>query len=196
MTQLHAKHLALISGNPDPRFYDLAGDLAALEVEMARIEINNKRRIAMFLANVSQETDHLKTLEEYGDERYFRSFLGGEWRYHGRGYLMNTWKTAYARLSWVLDVDLVDHPDRLAKDKSLAARAACWFWQEHHLNIYADRGDFEAVCSTINRGEVRPQGPINGWEERLAFYTRALEVLPKDIVVVEPIAGEQKGGRA
>src|SRR3712207_8003294 len=35
----------------------------------------------------------------------------------------------------------------------------------------------EAVCSLINRGEVRPTGPINHWEERLAAHERAQAVL-------------------
>lgn len=70
--------LAKISQNPDPDFYDLAGDRAALVPEMKKAGIVSKKKIAAFLANISQETDHLKTLEEYGNEAYFRSFLGAE----------------------------------------------------------------------------------------------------------------------
>ena len=175
------KQLAAISQNPDPAGFDLAGDVKALTPEMQKAGVTTRPRIAAFLANVCVETDRLKTLEEYGDEAYFRSFLGDQWRYHGRGYLMNTWRDAYANLSKVLGVDLVKSPDKLANDKTLAARAAMWFWTENNINKYADAGDFEAVCSIINRGQVAPSGPINGWDDRVLAHERALSVLPNDL---------------
>jgi predicted chitinase len=65
------------------RAEDFAGYQAALAPEMRRSRIVTKNQITAFLTNVSQETDHLKTLEEYGNESYFRSFLGDQSRYHG-----------------------------------------------------------------------------------------------------------------
>jgi predicted chitinase len=50
---------------------------------MRRSRIVTKNQIPTFLANVSQETDNLRTLEECGNESYLRSFLGDQWRYHG-----------------------------------------------------------------------------------------------------------------
>ncbi len=169
--------LAEISQNPDPITYDLAGDRVVLVSEMKRAGIVTRNQITAFLANVVQETDFLKTLEEYGGEAYFRSFLGDQWRYHGRGYIMNTWRAAYVRLSSVLGVDLVSNPEILAKRKDLAARAAVWFWTTNDIGPVADRGDFKGVCSLINRGENPPRGPINGWAERLAAYERARRVI-------------------
>ena len=169
--------LAKISQNPDPDLYDLAGDRAALVPEMKKAGIVSKKQIAAFLANISQETDHLKTLEEYGNEAYYRSFLGAEWRYHGRGYIMNTWRAAYQRLSHVLGVDLVSNPDLLIQRKDLAAKAAVWYWTVNEIGPVADAGDFKGVCSLINRGENPPRGPINGWEERVAAHERAKAVL-------------------
>ena len=171
------EQLAEISQNQDPIANDLAGDRAALVPEMIKGGIVTKNQITAFLANICQETDHLNTLEEYGDEDYYRSFLGEEWMYHGRGYIMNTWRSAYQRLSSVLGVDLVSNPDLLAQDKDLAAKAAMWYWNGVGCGPYADQEDFEAVCSLINRGEAVPQGPINGWEERLAAYERAKVVI-------------------
>jgi predicted chitinase len=183
MSRLTVKQLAAISQNPDPVTYDLKGDVEALVPEMVKAGITTKRRVAAFLANIIQETDRLKTLEEYGDERYFRSFLGDQWRYHGRGYIMNTWRDAYERLSSVLGVDLVRDPDKLANNKNLAARAAIWFWEKGNvtgesINRYADQGNVKAVCSITNRGQVEPQGPINGWDMRVHFHQRALNILP------------------
>jgi len=70
--------LVEISQNRDPAAYDLAGHQAALVPGMSRSGIDTKNQITAFLANVSQEADHLKTLEEYGNEIYFRSFLGDQ----------------------------------------------------------------------------------------------------------------------
>ena len=147
-----ADELAAISQNPDPVTHDLVGDAEVLGPEMERAGITTKDRMAMFLGNVCQETDGLKTLEEYGDAAYFQSFLGDEWRYHGRGYIMNTWLAAYRNLSNVLGVDLVSNPDRLSQDKELAARAATWFWTENALNWWADNGTLWNVSGIINTG--------------------------------------------
>jgi putative chitinase len=172
------QQLAEISQNQNPEAYDLAGDIKALVPAMKAAQIVTKPRIAAFIANVSHETDHLNTLEEYGDEAYFRSFLGNEWRYHGRGYLMNTWRAAYQRLSDIFGVDLVNNPDLLAKDKDLAARAATWFWTNNGLNRYADAGNFWAVSATINTGNPNAKS-MNGWPERKAAYERAMRILPE-----------------
>jgi predicted chitinase len=188
------EQLTEISQNQDPVANDLAGDVAALIPEMKKGGIVTKNQITAFLANVCQETDHLNTLEEYGDEAYFRSFLGNEWVYHGRGYIMNTWRAAYQRLSSVLGVDLVSNPDLLARRKDLAAKAAVWYWTTNDIGPVADRGDFRGVCSLINRGENPPQGPINGWDERLAAYERAKAVIgtgtkPLTEAVGDPVTG-------
>ena len=172
---LTADDLARISLNPDPILYDLKGDAEALWPEMKKGNITTKARMAAFLGNISPETDSFKTLEEYGDEAYFRSFLGDEWLYHGRGYIMNTWLAAYRALSDELGVDLVSNPDLLSEDKELAAKAAVWLWSKNNLNWWADSGTYWNVCGIINTGGPNP-AQINGWYERVAAQERAAAV--------------------
>ena len=179
--------LVEISRNPDPEAFDLAGDRAALVLEMKKGGIVTRNQIAAFLANVCQETDWLKTLEEYGDEQYFRYgppggdgvYLLDEWRYHGRGYIMLTWSDNYRAAGHAIGVGdrLVNEPDLLANDKELAAKTAVWFWTSRDCGRYADQDNFEAVCSLINRGEIVPKGPINHWAQRLEAYQRATSVI-------------------
>ena len=150
-----------------------------LTPEMREAGVTTPLRMAAFFGNVMVETDRLNTLEEYGDRNYWmyldrNSGRPGEWRYHGRGFLMNTWSTAYDKLSDVLDIDLVSNPDLLEQPK-YAAKAALWFWKQHNLNAYADRGNFKAVCSIINTG--RPDRTPNHWEQRLHFYDVARRIL-------------------
>lgn len=168
--------LSEISGNTD--LAALEKDRSALIPEMRKAGITTPPRMSAFLGNVCQETDHLRTLREYDNASgtYLRSKR--YYPYYGRGYLQNTWKDAYERLGRVLGVDLVRNPDLLAANRSFAARAAVWFWEQHDLNSYADRGEFKKVCAIINTGS--PNGEPNGMADRLAFYDRAKRVLAKE----------------
>jgi putative chitinase len=179
VTLFTAKQLSEIAENPD--LATLERYRNALVPEMQKAGITTHARIAAFLANVVQETDRLQTLEEYGGYDYWlyldrNSGRPGEWRYHGRGFLMNTWKDAYARLSEVLGEDLVSEPDLLARP-DLAAKAATWFWAQNGLNAYADRGEFKQVCAIINTGS--PQGAPNHLTERMYFYDRAKRAISR-----------------
>ena len=145
--------LVEISQNPDPVANDLAGDRAALIPEMIKGGITTKNQVAAFLANICQETDWLNTLEEYGDEAYFRwgppdgdgLYLGDEWRYHGRGYIMNTWRDAYQRLSSVLGVDLVSNPDLLAQEGVLVTTVLRCLHSWYRSKVVEARGVVELV---------------------------------------------------
>jgi predicted chitinase len=176
--------LAQISQNQDPVAFDLAGDRAALVPEMIKGGIVTKNQIAAFLANITVETDHLNTLEEYGGYEYWQYLvhMSGDpnaWMYHGRGYIQLTWEDNYRTAGQGIGVGerLVNEPQLLATDKELAAKTAVWYWTSRDCGTYADLEDFEAACSLINRGEVRPTGPINHWAERFAAYERAQKVL-------------------
>jgi len=176
-----AGQLSDIAENPDVGTLERYRN--ALIPEMQRAGITTHARVAAFLGNVVQETDRLQTLEEYGDRNYWmyldrNSGRSGEWRYHGRGFLMNTWRDAYARLSDVLGVDLVENPDLLTRP-DLAAKATTWFWSQHKLNAYADRGEFKKVCAIINTGSE--WGQPNGLTDRLRFYDRAKRILPRNM---------------
>jgi putative chitinase len=177
-----ARQLFEMAENPNLEQATVEKYRDALIPEMREAGVTTPLRMSAFFGNVMVETARLSTLEEFGTESYFRygppggdgEYLGDQWRYHGRGFLMNTWKSAYANLSRVLDVDLVSNPDLLEQPK-LAAKAAMWFWTQHDLNSYADRGNFRAVASIINTG--RADSTPNHWEERLHSYDVAKRVL-------------------
>ena len=177
-----ARQLVEMSENPNLEMATAEKYRDALIPELRKAGVTTPLRMAAFFGNVMVETANLRTLEEFGTETYFRYgppggdgvYLGDQWRYHGRGFLMNTWKDAYANLSRVLDVDLVANPDLLEKPE-YAAKAAMWFWKQHDLNSYADRGNFRAVASIINTG--RADRTPNHWAERLHSYDVAKRVL-------------------
>ncbi|HYF40933.1 MAG TPA: glycoside hydrolase family 19 protein [Ramlibacter sp.] len=181
--------------------------LAPLNVAMVEFDITTWPRQAAFLANVAHESGECRRLEEnlsYSAERLravwpgrfpsldaARDFerqpeklanyvygkrLGNSptegWKYRGRGLIQVTGKDNYRRCGEALDLDLVSTPDLLCVPRH-AARSAGWFWQDRGLNAYSDAGgeaNFSRIVRTINGG-------LNGLDERMLYWRKALDVL-------------------
>ncbi|KAI5080459.1 hypothetical protein GOP47_0003642 [Adiantum capillus-veneris] len=79
---------------------------------------SQKRELAAFFAHVSHETGG----------GCFKDEEGNNDRYHGRGPIQLTGRANYQAAGDYLKVDLVDNPDRVAKDPTLAFKTAIWFW--------------------------------------------------------------------
>jgi putative chitinase len=102
---------------------------------------------------------------------------GDGWTYRGRGVLQITGKSNYLQAEKALGLGLVDTPDRLAKDRSVALATALWFWNSRGLSALADANqgddeteDFREITHRINGGEA-------GWPERLVLWGRAKSAL-------------------
>jgi len=150
------------------------GDLAEkfadpLTDAMVEYGINNRERMASFLAQILHESGMLRyTREIWGPTpaqvRYEgRKDLGNTEpgdgkRFMGRGLMQVTGRNNYQRVGDALGVDLVSNPEQL-ETPVLAARSAGWFWKEHGLNELADAGKFETITRRINGG-------TNGLEDR------------------------------
>lgn len=84
----------------------------------------DKRWLAYILATTKWETDStMRPIEEYGrgaGRSYGRPDPSTGQTYYGRGYVQLTWKDNYDKLSRLLEVDLVNHPE-LALDPKIAA---------------------------------------------------------------------------
>lgn len=180
---------------PNAQLKDLQNSIVGLNEAMVKFNINTKLRIAAFIANVGHENGNfLYKKEIWGPTkqqlRYERDFsqpwtkddlrnklafilgndqLGDGKKYMGRGDIQTTGKANYAQISKDLGIDFVNNPQWLEtpKYKSLSAG---WFWNSRGLNSLADKGEFIAIVEKINGG-------INGLEERLANYNRALTIL-------------------
>ncbi|NWJ24780.1 glycoside hydrolase family 19 protein [Rhizobium sp. RM] len=93
--------------------------------------------------------------------------------------------------------NFVDNPDRINTDP-WEGLSAVWYWDEGNpdgrsLNVYADRNDAEMITRKINGG-------LNGYAERLEYYTRlGLVVLGYGVTDILPFqvasrkAGHYKG---
>jgi putative chitinase len=148
---------------------------------MPYYSINTKLRQAAFLSQVIHETGSFRYMEEIAtgseyDTGKMAVRLGntperdgdGE-RYKGKGGLQITGKDNYEAVSKGLGVDFVSHPE-LLKEPNYAVQSACWWWNQHGLNLLADKKDFKGITKKINGG-------YNGYLDRLMYYRRALTVL-------------------
>ncbi|WP_397452543.1 glycoside hydrolase family 19 protein [Pseudomonas sp. NA-150] len=160
--------------------------VSALNAAMIHRQINTPARQAAFLAQVGHESGHLHYVRELGSDHYLSKYDTGALaaklgntpeadgdgqRYCGRGLIQVTGRNNYLRCSLALfgDERLLLTPE-LLEQPQWAAESAAWFWWINELNALADRGDFESITRKINGG-------LNGQDDRLRLWNRAMEVL-------------------
>jgi hypothetical protein len=133
--------------------YDALIDAAALYPDFAGEGSPEERRreLAAFLGNVAHETTGGWAAAPGGPEAwglYFIEEVGCEdgactqycdassvrypcapgQTYHGRGPIQLSWNFNYGQFGEVLGLDLLDDPDLVTSDGSVAFRTALWFW--------------------------------------------------------------------
>lgn len=154
--------------------------LQPLEATFEEFEIDTPLRQAAFLAQIAHESGELRYVREiWGPTAAQRRYEGrrdlgniypgdGE-RYMGRGLIQITGRANYAACGEALGLDLINSPE-LLEDPLYATLSAGWYWDWRGLNVPADAGDFERVTRLVNGG-------LNGFEDRLKYYQRALDEL-------------------
>jgi putative chitinase len=159
---------------------------SALSLAMDRYQINNRLRMAAFIAQVGHESGQFRYVRELGGDQYLSKYDTGTLadrlgntpeadgdgqKYRGRGLIQITGRDNYLACSKALfgDDRLLRTPE-LLEQAEWACKSAAWFWNSRNLNALADSGDFKTITRRINGG-------LNGLAERLAFYKRAKAVL-------------------
>lgn len=162
-----------------------------LTESMDEFDIDNRLRAAAFLAQIAHESGELRYSRELwgpteAQKRYSnRDDLGNTYKaavmaaeqngdntghyYRGRGLIQITGYYNYVDATEALGVDFVVNP-RLAELPEFSARIAAWFWKTHGCNTLADEQKFKTITRRINGG-------LNGYDDRLKYYNRALTVL-------------------
>lgn len=136
----------------------------------------NGLREAAFLAQLAHESGSFQYVKELASglayenrEDLGNTEQGDGVKYKGRGLIQITGKANYLECGEYLTLDLLNKPELLELPEN-ACLSAGWFWNKKHLNDLADKGDFLTITKRINGG-------TNGYQNRLAFYERALEIL-------------------
>lgn len=150
-----------------------------LDAAMFEREIETVDRIAAFIAQIAHESCELLYVREIasGEAYEGRRDLGNTQRgdgrrFRGRGLLQITGRANYRDCSTDLfgSANVLLAEPELLEEPELACRSAAWFWDRKKLNALADAGKFELITRRINGG-------LNGYENRLKYYRRALRVL-------------------
>jgi putative chitinase len=147
-----------------------------INAAMDEFEINTPLRQAAFLAQIGHESGDLLYVKElasgsaYEGRRDLGNTQAGDGvKFKGRGLIQITGRSNYDICGNALGLDLLDNPALLETPEN-ATRSAAWWWQKHGCNELADSGDIYAVTKRVN-------GALNGIDDRLAHYTRALKEL-------------------
>jgi putative chitinase len=127
--------------------------------------ITTKLRVAHFLAQSCVETADFTAMTEYparggkeyepdtrAGQRVGNHYPGDGPKYIGRGLLHLTGRDNYQKLSMKFGENLVEHPEKVASNYSLAVRTACEFWDSKGLNKLADADIFERITYLVNGG--------------------------------------------
>lgn len=159
--------------------------LAPLNKGMAEFHITTRLRKAAFLGQVAHESGELKWFHEFASGMEYDISRnprkaqelgnvnpGDGPLYKGRGPIQLTGRANYIKCGKALGLDLVDHPD-IGVEPNVAFRTAGWFWETNGLNPLADEGNYKLITRRINGG-------YNGYDDRVKYYKRALEVFPAD----------------
>jgi putative chitinase len=154
-------------------------------------EINTKKRISAFLAQIVHESGSFRYCEEIasGSNYEYREDLGnlefealqaahtkgtttGKF-YKGRGLLQITGYYNYKDCGKALGIDLV-HSPKLLLLPEYAVQSAMWFWQTHKCNELADKWNFRRITKIINGQE---DGKYTHLKERIAIWEHIKEIL-------------------
>ena len=155
---------------------------APLNSAMDKFEVNTAVRIGAFMAQVGHESGRLQYVREIWNPKQCpwqlryegRADLGNTqpgdgFKYRGRGLIQITGRKNYKLCGEGLGLPLEDKPELLEIPEN-AALSAGWYWSIHGCNRLADVGNFREITHVINGG-------FNGWDDRLALYNKAGQVL-------------------
>lgn len=156
-----------------------------------RYKIDSAARIGGFIAQVAEESASLSTVLEFASGKLYegREDLGnihpGDGPlFKGRGLIQITGRKNYTSCSIALfeDPDILLNNPQILTLPQYAVQSACWYWSAWGLNDICDEPE-----NFIHPGEhhynkfqwltVKINGGLNGYNERLANYERAKQVL-------------------
>ena len=180
-------------------FYSYAGLLDAMgkfgEFTGTGGEDVQKREAAAFLANINHESGGLVYVEElnqdnwphYCDAAQPYGCPAGQSAYHGRGPIQLSWNFNYKAAGDALGVDLLNNPDLVKTDSSVAWQTGLWYWMTQtgpgsmtpHAVITGGAGFGETIRSINGALECNGGNPAQV-QSRVEAYQRFAQILGVD----------------
>ena len=172
---------------------NIASVVAGLSSYGAPAGLDRPERFAHYLAQLAHESGRFKydaeiwsptpaqrRYEDRADLGHSAAVPGEAFRFRGRGPIQLTGRHNYREFARWCRASFPDAPDFEAQPDAVntdpwEGLAPIWYWDAGNptgrsLNVYADDNNAEAVTRKINGG-------LNGYEDRLALYTRTALVL-------------------
>lgn len=173
--------------------------LPFLNKYMPNYGILSAEAVRIFLAQVGHESGGFRYTEEIASGAAYDTGKkamalgntpeadGDGQRYKGRGLIQITGAANYACLSrdtYGTSHELLRDPSKL-KEPDMATRSACWYWSRNGLTQWAEKPEgwvtnglymgihmnkFQYITYRINGG-------LNGYQDRLNYYARAVQVI-------------------
>lgn len=173
----------------------------ALSIYGRRAGLDLPHRLAHYFAQIAHESGGFKYDQEIASGRAYegRKDLGNIHPGDGVKFKGRTPGQITGRANAVLyrdwckskglnPPDFEEHPELMNTDP-WEGLGPIWFWETHNLNDYADKNDIEMITHIWNGG-------LNGFDDRLKFYTRSALVFlgrpPDAITGFQLWAQEQK----
>lgn len=155
--------------------------------------INNLNRLAMFCAQLGEESGGLQWQQELasgaeyeGNEQLGNTQAGDGVRFKGRDFIQVTGRAHYTDLSqWAFDNQIVstptyfvDNPADLARDQ-YAFVGVVWYWTvaRPQLNTLSDNKDIVGATKAVNGGTHGLQDRTNRWNNALAMGDTLMALL-------------------
>ncbi|GIF06826.1 hypothetical protein Asi03nite_43640 [Actinoplanes siamensis] len=177
-------------------FYSYAGLLDAVKKFPAFTTTGSdtvrKQEAAAFLANVNHESGGLVYVEElnqanwplYCDRNQPYGCPAGQSAYHGRGPIQLSWNFNYKAAGDALGIDLLNNPDRVKNEASVAYQTAVWYWMTQrgpgtmtpHDAMVNSRGFGETIRSINGSLECNGGNPAQV-QSRVDAYNRFAGIL-------------------
>jgi predicted chitinase len=151
-----------------------------------------KQEAAAFLANVNHESGGLVYTEElnqanwplYCDRNQPYGCPAGQSAYHGRGPIQLSWNFNYKAAGDSLGIDLLNNPDRVKNEASIAYQTAVWYWMTQngpgtmtpHAAMVNGAGFGETIRSINGSLECNGGNPAQV-QSRVDAYNRFTSIL-------------------
>ena len=164
--EISLEQLLIAMSHPHASKTNCVTYLRHLNDTFTEFEINNKMRIAHFLAQLAWESGSLQYTEEIASGKAYenRKDLGNNKegdgvRFKGRGLIQITGRANYRlylefalarKLEESEKKDEIDQYKHLLAQPKDAVRSAGWFWKNHKLNQKADNDEFTNITKIIN----------------------------------------------
>jgi predicted chitinase len=183
-------------------FYTYSGLVAALSaypaVFNAGTDTIRKQEAAAFLANIDQETGALQHVREINQANWpLYCQAGGQYpcaqgqQYYGRGPIQLSWNYNYGAAGQALGLNLLEDPDMVARDATVAWKTAIWYWMTQRGGTSTTPHDaivnavgFAETIRAINGGlECNQAAGSHGnqqMQNRVRFYQSFTQILGVD----------------